>query len=366
MNLNVKRLTVKYNQKTVGYLEAFSEKKIGFQYDRDWVQNGFSISPFSLPLSDQVYQSKGDYFDGLFGVFHNSLPDAWGRLLVQKYLYQKGIDVKKVSILTQLTLLSSSAMGGLTYHPNQDIEDPSYPIDLDAVSNDISHLFAKTIAPEKLDRMFEWGGASGGARPKVLIHYETAEWIVKFPAPTDPLTIGQLEYEANQKAEECGIEVSKYALFPSEKSPGYFGSKRFDRNHHQNVHMISLSALLETSHTIPNLDYTHLFQVIQHISNHPGDLIEAYKRMVFNVLYGNKDDHGKNVSFMYDEDLKGYRLTPFYDITQTRDKPEHEMTVLGEGNPREADLIQLAKRFKLPLKTCESIINTTKNVLQST
>lgn len=127
--------------------------------------------------------------------------------------------------------------------------------------------------------------------------------------------------------------------------------------------MISLSSLLETTHKIPNLDYSHLFQVIQHISIDQNDMYEAYKRMCFNVLFKNKDDHGKNVSFLFDETLKGYKLSPFYDITQTKNKLEHEMTVLGNGKPTVKDLLDIAKVYHLSLKTCQSIIDHIQKVI---
>jgi len=115
---------------------------------------------------------------------------------------------------------------------------------------------------------------------------------------------------------------------------------------------------------IPNLDYKHLFQVIQSICKDNNDLYEAYGRMCFNVLYGNKDDHGKNFAFLYDESIKGYRLSPFYDITQTNDKLEHEMTVNGVGNPQEKDLLEIAKALGLSKQRCSLIISKIKNVLR--
>ena len=120
--------------------------------------------------------------------------------------------------------------------------------------------------------------------------------------------------------------------------------------------MISLSSILETSHRIPNLDYVHLFQVVNKICINKDDLYEAYRRMCFNVLYGNKDDHGKNFAFLYNELKGGYELSPMYDITKTIDKLEHEMTVLSKGNPSEDDLLEIAKMFNLSLIKCKEII----------
>lgn len=128
--------------------------------------------------------------------------------------------------------------------------------------------------------------------------------------------------------------------------------------------MISLSGILETSHRLANLDYKHLFQVIQKICVNQEDIYEAYKRMCFNIFYGNKDDHGKNFAFIYDEQGNGYRLSPFYDITKTTDKYEHEMMILGNGNPNESDLIKIAKDLKLSLNKFKDIITTIKKVLK--
>lgn len=166
-----------------------------------------------------------------------------------------------------------------------------------------------------------------------------------------------MEYKANLTALNSGIKVSDFAFIPSNKIKGYFASKRFDRKAGKKIHMISLSSMLETTHRIPNLDYSHLFQVIQHVCVNQEDLYEAYKRMCFNVLYQNKDDHGKNFAFLYDEQIKGYKLSPFYDITQTIEKAEHEMTVLGKGNPNKSDLLEIAKEFNLSMKECKSIID---------
>ena len=129
--------------------------------------------------------------------------------------------------------------------------------------------------------------------------------------------------------------------------------------------MISLSALLETTHKIPNLDYTHLFQVIQIISAKPKeDLYEAFRRMCFNVFYKNKDDHGKNFAFIYDETLMGYVLSPAYDLTRVSEKFEHEMTVNGNGNPTREDLLYIAKKFGLSISKCKSIINDIEKICE--
>ena len=129
--------------------------------------------------------------------------------------------------------------------------------------------------------------------------------------------------------------------------------------------MISLSSLLETSHRIPNLDYIHLIKVTQRICADERDCYEAFGRMCFNVFYGNKDDHGKNFAFLFDEKLDGYRLSPFYDITRTPDKAEHEMTAAGSGNPAEKDLLEVARQTALDIEKCRKIIANAKETLNN-
>ena len=129
--------------------------------------------------------------------------------------------------------------------------------------------------------------------------------------------------------------------------------------------MISLSSLLETTHRIPNLDYSLLFQVIYKFPCvDMSDLYEAYKRMCFNVFYGNKDDHGKNFAFVYNETKKGYELSPMYDITKTTNEIEHQMSVMHKGNPTEADLLEVARVNLLDLDKCQKIIAEVKSVLK--
>ena len=99
-----------------------------------------------------------------------------------------------------------------------------------------------------------------------------------------------------------------------------------------------------------------MFRLLQNICVDKNDVIEAYKRMCFNVLYGNKDDHGKNFSFLYNEEKKGYVLSPAYDLTKTPNKLEHEMTVNGNANPSKEDLLNIGKQLKLSNKLCNEII----------
>ena len=359
-----KKLNVLYNDKLIGYLLETNDGRIAFQYDDEWIKHGFSISPFSLPLTNKVFINTKQTFDGLYGVFNDSLPDGWGELLVRRMLVKKRINPDSLSPIQKLTIISNNALGALTYEPNNPIENETIvDINLDEISNEANAILNDNNNTNNLDQIYMLGGSSGGARPKAHITIDNEEWIVKFPCYMDSKNIGEQEYTANKLAKKCGINVNDFKLFPSKICSGYFGAKRFDRKDNKRVHMISLSALLETTHRIPNLDYSHLFQVIENICPDKDDIYEAYRRMCFNVFYKNRDDHGKNFSFIYDENIKGYRLSPAYDITSTPNKFEHEMTVNGNGLPKEKDLLDMAYKFKLSLSTCKSIICKIKSVI---
>lgn len=362
----VKKLTVIYNGSTVGYLAEVSKGRIGFQYDEQWVKNGFSISPFSLPLSNEIYYCAKPTFGGLYGVFNDSLPDGWGELLVKRMLAKNGVNYDRLSPLTKLALINGNGLGGLTYEPTLAEKTENGTIDLDELCADVQKIFDDESQAHDLDLLYSLGGSSGGARPKAHIKINGEEWIVKFPCKTDPMNIGEHEYNANATAKKCGITINEFMLFPSKICGGYFGAKRFDRCGCKRVHMISLAALLETSHRVPNLDYMHLFQVAQNVCANKDELYEIFRRMCFNVLYGNRDDHGKNFSFIYDERIGSYSLSPAYDLTKVMDKPEHEMTVLGCGKPIESDLMAIANALKLSQKKCSDIIGLVKTIVAST
>jgi len=360
----IRKIIVKYHDKIVGYIAELKDGTIAFQYDEEWVKNGFSISPLSLPLSNKIYSEGKLFFNGLYGVFWDSLPDGWGELLVRRMLAKKGINFDKLSPLQKLSIIEKNGLGALEYEPNASLVAENKDYSLDELAKNADKILNDETANADLDTIYALGGSSGGARPKAHIVFDSEEYIVKFPCRIDPKDIGEKEYKANKIAKQCGINVNDYKLFPSKISSGFFGAKRFDRNKNGKVHTISLSALLETSHRLFNLDYNHLFGVIENISvNKKEDLYEAFRRMCFNVFYKNKDDHGKNFAFLYSEEKQGYILSPAYDLTQSLDTFEHSMTINGKGNPTEKDLLEIAKNFHLSQKKCKEIMENIKNII---
>mgnify|MGYP000819021014 CR=1 FL=1 len=124
-------LQVFYDEKLVGTLAMTADHKAAFQYSEEWIENGFPISPFSLPLKKQVFVPTKDYFDGLFGVFADSLPDNWGRLLLDRLLRAHKQNPDKLTVLDRLAIVGKSGMGALTYYPEKKIDEQYGDVDLD-------------------------------------------------------------------------------------------------------------------------------------------------------------------------------------------------------------------------------------------
>ena len=331
----IDRVGVLMGGRQVGTLAMTAMRVLAFQYCPDWLRNGFSISPLSLPLSEEVFIANPDPLDGVFGVFDDSLPDGWGRLLVDRTLKARHIDPRSIGPLARLSIVGSSGMGALEYEPETRLASSSATKDFDSVAEECAKLLESEYTDD-LDALFALGGSSGGARPKILTSVDGEEWIIKFAPSMDPRSIGADEYRIARLADRCGIDIPETRLFPSKRCEGYFGIRRFDRVHDgagmRRVHMASAGALLETSHRIPNLDYETLMRLTWRMTDSEKDVERLYRLMCFNVFIGNRDDHSKNFSYVYDEGEGAWHLSPAYDLTQNSGAyGEHATTVNGKG-----------------------------------
>ena len=335
----VEHLDVFYCEREVGTLALYQKHLAAFAYEQEWLESGFCISPFSLPLENKVFIPRIDPFNGLFGVFADSLPDGWGRFLVDRLMLKNRIDLAAVGTLNRLAIVGDSGMGALSYRPAIHRNEGDSVVELDQIAGECERLL-KTEYTEDLAQLFRLGGSSGGARPKILTEIDGEEWIIKFPSCDDPKNIGKQEYDYSLCAKACGIEMAETRLFPSGRCAGFFGTKRFDRRENadgqdRKVHMISVSALLETSHRIPNLDYHLLMKLTLEITKDFSEVLRMFRLMCFNVFAHNRDDHSKNFCYLYDEPNACYRLAPAYDLTYSSSlNGEHATTVGGNGeNP---------------------------------
>jgi len=349
-----KYLDVFIREEHVGTLATYQGRLTAFEYSDYWINNGYSISPFSLPLQKKLFIPKNDPFNGISGIFADSLPDGWGRLLVDRMLTKNQINPNEVDMLNRLAIVGSSGMGALTYRPNHELFNIIPIVDYDKIAEECRKILESEYSDD-LDGLFLLGGSSGGARPKILTKIENEDWIIKFPSSSDKKDAGEIEYKYSLCAKKCEIEMTETRLFSSKKCSGYFGTKRFDRKNlitgteTKRVHMISVSALLDVSHRIPSLDYNSLMQLTLELTKDFSEVEKMYRLMCFNVFAHNRDDHSSNFTFLFNEETKKWRLSPAYDLTFSSSiRGEHATCVNGNGsNPSIKDILDVADKIGL-------------------
>ena len=147
-------LEVRMDDRLVGTLALTANHKVAFSYSEEWLEHGFSVSPFSLPLKNEVFVPKKDYFDGLFGVFADSLPDAWGQLLLERLLKERGKKEAQYSVLDRLAIVGKSGMGALTYHPQKEIGMGQQMDDLELkMANKSDEIDAANVKLEEAEKI---------------------------------------------------------------------------------------------------------------------------------------------------------------------------------------------------------------------
>ena len=357
------KVDVFYRDIRVGRLFEDSHGRICFSYDPSWLKSGFSISPFSLPLSEETFVADPLKFEGLFGVFHDSLPDGWGTLTAAKALRKRGIDYLALPVLERLCYLGEDGLGALRYRPSYESLASAKEGDYDAIAMSMMAIVEDKDAD--YDAVFALAGSTGGARPKAHMRIDGEDWIVKFRQMNDPLWMGRMEYEYALAAKEAGLTVSRSRLLPSKLCQGYFATKRFDRTGDAPRHVLSLAALLETPHDRPFLDYAVYLQATKALTKSTKETLEAFRLACFNAFAQNRDDHAKNFAFVYDEAKGDYVSAPSYDLTFVPDRREHEMTCMGIGEPGEGELRMLYRKLGLPRKECEAVIEKVRDVVSS-
>ncbi|MDQ6963839.1 MAG: type II toxin-antitoxin system HipA family toxin [Mariprofundales bacterium] len=337
------------NPLLVGHLASFKQK-IYFEYEPSFLSTSLNLSPFLLPLKEgaQTPQSSNPW-QGLFGVFNDSLPDGWGLLLMDRHLQTLGVDVRYLSPLDRLAYIGSRGMGALSYKPAKSMSEPGFTVDLSEIAASASAIYAGQ-ASECLAEMAQVGGSPGGARPKVLVHIKGDHlisgdgkvpegyqaWVVKFYAGDEADETGRMEYAYALMAKAAGILMPEVRLFEDEKGHAWFGVQRFDRVDGKRIHMHTLGGLVDADFRMPSLDYTEVLKVTQSLTRHAKDVEQAFLLMVFNVLANNRDDHSKNFSYVMDDEGE-WRLSPAYDLTYAMGMHgEHTTSVAGEGKAPQA------------------------------
>lgn len=343
--VRVERLSVSINGRKVGMLARTPEGLAAFEYDSSWIAEGFSISPYSLPLRGGVFVPEPDPFDGLFGVFHDSLPDGWGALLLDRLIREGGGEPESVEPMTRLAVVGRGGRGALAYEPQIVAGPPGAVDDLDAFAR-LCRDILDNKPSDNLDEAYAAAGSSAGARPKAYVMRDGTEWLVKFPSSMDPSNIGAMEYAYSVAARRCGLNMPRTELFASKACSGFFATQRFDREAGHGVHMVSASGMLEVTHRLPLLDYRHLFQVTAGICRDESQLWDLFRLMCFNVFAHNQDDHSNNFAWLCRDGV--WKLSPAYDLTySTSYSNEHATSVMGNGKPGMEDVMALADEVGL-------------------
>ncbi len=362
---SVSLVEVSYQNQLVGKLALAPNRACAFEYNREWISNGFSISPFHLPLKPGVMLARPTPFDGLFGLFNDSLPDGWGRLLVDRWLLNQGVDPSGLSVPDRLSLVGADGMGALCYAPDQNpgIGPILHPLGYYArqVAKVLGEEESAAASTALLEELLKLAGSSGGARPKVLVKIDGEDWLVKFRASVDPENVGEIEYQHSLLAKKAGIMMPETTLFEGK----YFGTRRFDRIGDSRILVHSASGLLYASHRMPSLDYTELLKATMALTRDINEVARMFRLMVFNVQIGNKDDHAKNFSFICEN--ASWKLSPAYDLLPSIGfGGQHTTTVNGNGNPTLADCLEVARVTGFPLKRAKEISGEVMEALRDT
>jgi serine/threonine-protein kinase HipA len=358
---------------------AMHERTLYFGYDSAFIRNGLEISPFHLPLKSGVAKFDNSLFEGLPGVFNDSLPDGWGRLLFDRLARSQGILPAEITPLGRLAHVGFYGLGALVYEPDHSTHEAGDAIALDRLAEQAQEVL-DGASEEVLQELITLNGSCAGARPKALIGLDTSRqniihgihdlpkdyepWIVKFANSQDDTDAGAIEYVYALMAKAAGVVMPDVHLFPARHGAGYFATKRFDRSGKRRFHMHTACGLLHSDFRTPSLDYEDLIVLTGQLARDMREAEKMYRLAVFNVLAHNRDDHAKNFTFLMNAEGQ-WQLSPAYDLTfSSGPRGEQSTMVMGEGrNPGVANLTKLGEAAKISRPRISEIIEQTQAAL---
>jgi len=354
------------------------QRKIIFEYDPEFIESGLELSPFNLPLKSGVYCDNERVFDGLPGLLYDALPDGWGLLLMDRYFRAQGTEPKTISPLDRLTYIGDRALGALSFQPSIKFEDQQqHKSNLETLAKHCE-IVLHGKDNHVLSELIIAGGSPGGARPKILAGYHEKHnelcigiaelpegyqhYLIKFSTMIDASDLAEVEYAYSLMAQACDINFPETRLFDAGHYGAAFGIDRFDRQHNKRIHMHTLSGLLHTNFRFPNLDYIDFLKATWLLTQDHQAVVQGFRRMVFNVLTHNRDDHSKNFSFLYNN--QQWMLSPAYDLTFSSGiAGEHTMTIAGEGaNPTREHFLQVATLLEMDHEIANAVINHVQSI----
>lgn len=346
------------------------------EWSQDVVATRLNVAGLYYPPEPGLQPARRGAFDGLHGFLSDSLPEGWGRRLMRRRLEKLGVDLATLSPLDQLALVGRHGRGALIYEPATTPADAVATLDLDALAAESAAILAGEEGA-LADTLADLAGGSGGARPKVHVGFNAKRevsigdgelpagftpWIVKFRAPQDPDDIGPIEEAYAHMAQAAGLVMSEHRLIPAREGPGYFATKRFDRTDEGGrLHMVSLAGAVEAPNAPGIVSYDTFLRATQAITRRQPDVEAAFRRMVFNILASNRDDHARQHAFLMDRS-GDWRLAPAYDLTYAPGPGgEHYLDIEGEGrHPTRAHVLRLASRHGVAAKAVAAMVDAAR------
>ena len=336
---------------------AYRDGSCYFEYDAEFLKAGINLSPYRLRREPGLQEAPVDPFQGLHGVFNDSLPDGWGLLLMDRATRANGLDPHLLSPLDRLAFIGNRAMGALSYEPDEGAGYESasvVPLNLAEVGSEATGIFEGSL-DEVVEHHTIHGSPSGGARPKILVGLADdssqvvtgaedlpegyGHWLVKFPIgqSEEQRAEGKLEYLYSLLAKEAGIDMMPCKLYQTDNN-AYFMTRRFDRlEGNKRVHVHTVAGLVHANFRYPDFEYMELMKLTAGLTRSYAEKYELFKRLVFNVLCGNRDDHTRNFAFVFSQS-GDWLNSPAYDLTFSAGVAgQHSMTINGKGDEIEQD-----------------------------
>jgi serine/threonine-protein kinase HipA len=347
------------------------ERFASFEYTPEFRDSEIEVSPIQMPLTAETYRFPGlsvASFSGLPGMLADSLPDRYGHALIDAWLARQGRAPESFDAVERLCYVGRRGMGALEFEPAMG-PDPTadHAIHVEELAElaarvlsaraDLAVSIGGTEAEQAFQEILRVGTSAGGARAKALIglNPQTMEvrsgqldlepgfehWILKFDGVAEDSRdlgaaagYGVIEFVYSKLARRAGIEMSECRLF-DEGERRHFMTRRFDRVDGEKLHMQSLAALAHLDYNLPGANaYEQAFGVIRRLGLPMRDVEQMFRRMAFNVVARNQDDHVKNIAFLMDRDGR-WSLAPAFDLVYSYNPAgewtrEHQMSINGK------------------------------------
>ncbi|EPW6409373.1 type II toxin-antitoxin system HipA family toxin [Vibrio vulnificus] len=401
-------ITITYQDDLVGAVSFDTEKGLGsFEYDPSFVKKGVELSPIKMPLSNRIYRfSELDFntFKGLPGLIADSLPDDFGNAVLNAWVASQGRSPSDITPLQRLQYTGKRGMGALEYAPatklrslnaSQQVEIQSLVSIAQEILDSRGNFEVELKQNGQDDReammsLLSVGMSAGGARPKAVLAFNEdftqvrsgqtnvpsgfTHYLMKFDGVSehnknqetfgDPLGYGAMEFVYHLMANKCGVDMMPCRLL-HEGNRRHFITQRFDRIKNSKVHVQTLNGLAHIDYKKPgSFSYAELFGIARQLKLSAVDAEQLFKRMTFNIIARNHDDHSKNFAFMLKKDR--WSLAPAYDLAYSY-KPgskwvnSHWMSLNGKrDNFTRSDFYSLEKLSPIFNKRkIDDIIDTT-------